>query len=120
MELNILPNGNLRIALTDTASRDLIKDLLDTHGDNDTLLLANLLEDTGWQPNGRLHLVAPEQISALTDAPIVADELGIADDGTVDHVGKVWWYPSYMLKNFARVLLEDGSVVFTAAPENVH
>jgi hypothetical protein len=63
----------------------------------------------GWE------CVAPETIGALTDAPIVSDDVGYDDDGTINHVGRVWWFPNYMVENPVETLATTGRVVFTLA-----
>lgn len=118
MKLEILQNGQLCISLEGGADNEAISDLLACHGGDDRGLAAELLEDTGWSPNGRLYLVAPEDIGALTDSPIFADRMDHDDTGRVREVGNVWWFPNYQVENFAEKLLAEGSVCFVAAPEN--
>ncbi len=117
MKFEVTENSNLRISLEDEADREWLESLLaEERSNNDILVLCELLEYTGWQPNGRLFQVNPEDIAALTDAPILSDDLRVADDGTVSVPGRVWWYPNYMLTHFGRQLLEQGSVLFHCAP----
>lgn len=62
--------------------------------------------------------VAPDAIGALTSAPIFTDDLILTDDGSIEHIGNVWWYPNYQVSHFVEVLLRDNEVFFPGAPEN--
>lgn len=53
----------------------------------------------------------------LTDAPCVAEEMDVLDDGTHVIVGRLWWYPGYELADPWTDLEETGRTVFTAAPK---
>lgn len=64
-----------------------------------------------------LSYIAPEQIGALTDAPIFGD-IGIGDDGEVDYVGDVFWFPNYMITDPWKELAETGRVVFDGQPKS--
>lgn len=117
MKFVTLPNGNLQFALENDADKETVQDLLAKNAGDDVGFLADLLEDTEWQPNGHLHLVHPEDIAALTGAPILATERDIADDGTVSvpESARVWWFPDYMVLHFGQVLLKEGKVSFMHA-----
>lgn len=109
--------GNLRILVEDAQDREwLMEQLMRPEGHNDQLFLADLLEHTGWQPNGRLFDVRPESIAALTEAPILSDDVTYLDDGTQKVAGQVWWYPDYMVSHFGEQLARNGSVLFQRAP----
>ncbi len=115
MEFNVLANGNLEIVAED-GDKEELQDLLSKSMHKDHGFLADLLEYTGWSGNGRLHQVQPELIGALTDAPILTDDMIFGDDGS-EVVGNVWWFPNYQVVSFAETLIRDGRVVFTKAPE---
>ena len=82
--------------------------------------LKELSQEEGWQGdavmgdifenllcNSEYSWVRPEEIAALTNAPI----LGIrGEDG--ESVEQVWWYPSYQLRSPQQDLLEYGEVIF--------
>lgn len=111
--LKELDNGNLSLTLT----KDGEEELLDK-GENineDEKLLQELLEDAfgnGWT------YIYPEQIDALTNAPIIGYDVDIDDKGVLVNVDKVWWYPDYQIKNPIEVMLRDGSVEFISADKN--
>lgn len=117
MQYTILDNGNLKLILEDEDIED-VTDILESAGDQDHLLLANLFEHTGWTGNGLLWAVSPYDAGVLTDAPIISDDVVFNDDGSVDVRGNVWGFMSYEVRNFCRDLLDNREVVFTAAPEN--
>ena len=55
-----------------------------------------LLEDhlaNGWE------FVPPEDICALTAAPILSDEIERNDEGEITDAGRVYWYPQYAVKD---------------------
>lgn len=64
------------------------------------------------------YFVLPEQIGALTSAPIFTDDLDIDDDGKVAYVGDVFWYPNYMLIDPWEELKNKGYVVFEPEENN--
>ena len=111
MKFEFTPNGNLRI-VSEPGDADLLLDIKSQCGENDITFLSELLEQTGWAPNGQLMQIWPEDVAALTDSPILTDDMSIEDDGSVSVPGRVWWYPNYALSNWADVLLEEGAVVF--------
>ena len=112
MKHQILPNENLQLAIENEADKTLVKQLLLQNKGDDIGFLSELLEETGWSPNGRLYRVAPEHIAALTDAPILTDDMLIEDDGEVLVQGNVWWYPDYAILHFGKELLKHGTVEF--------
>ena len=108
MDFDILENGDLKI----TASKDLRDEL-----GQDSELWQETFEEAvpvdGWS------FVAPEDIGALTDAPIICDDnWTVEDDGTfqIFPETKVWWFPNYMVENPMETLATTGEVIFTAAP----
>lgn len=117
MDFRVNPNGSLTIT-RDPAEVEYLQHLLDRSTHKDRGFLAEMLEYAGWEANGRLFQVAPEDIAALTDAPILTDDLVVLDDGKKEVLGDVWWYPQYELKSFAEKLIADGEVTFAAAPGN--
>jgi hypothetical protein len=114
MNYKILANGNLEISLNRGDKRD-IRELVESNP-HDGIFMAELLEHTGWSPNGQLYQVNANDVGGLTDAPILTDERDFADDGTVTVRGRVWWYPNYAVKHFGKELLETGRTVFQVAP----
>jgi hypothetical protein len=116
MKFNIDANGNLELT-REEAEKEELQEMLDKATHKDHGFLADVLEDTGWQPNGMLYQVQPEWIGALTDAPLLADDVDYSDDDTPTVTGTVWWFPNYMVESFAETLIRTGKVVFTKAPD---
>lgn len=116
MKYEIDGRGRLTISLEGDGDREDLQEKLDRTTNRDSGFLTDLLED--WSANGHLYPVAPEWIGALTDAPIITDDLTIEDDGKAVVNGRVWWFPGYETESFAQTLIEKGSVTFAPAPEN--
>jgi len=109
---NVLPNGNLCIELTDEGKEE-IEDLWSNHPEwNDYDILRELIEHqlcNGWS------WLNPEDVGALTEAPILSDGASYDDDGAMEVYGKVWWYPNYMVDELSVVLHDDGKLIFELA-----
>ena len=107
--------GNLVIK-AEPEDAEMLQDIRGRYMNDDLGFLEELLELTGWSTNGRLCRVRPEDIGALTDAPIVTNEWSVEDNGEFLVTGKVWWYPNYMVSNFADGLMTLGHTTFQLAP----
>lgn len=115
MKMFTNPNASLSL-VADQDEIELLQEIKERVEGNDHLFLAEMLDRTGLSPNGRLYSVLPDQIGAITEAPILTDELEIDEAGKVVRLGRVWWFPQYMLKDFAQQLIDTGSVIFSAVP----
>lgn len=115
MKQLITEHGNLRIEIEDRADRRWIRDTLQSRGGNDKAFLDDMLEHTGWLGNAVLTQIAPEQVGALTDSPILTNEVCYDDNGDVTHIGDVYWYPGYQMHHFGEVLRKQGFVTFMRA-----
>lgn len=101
---------NLIITPTKQARKDKKALLNPDRGSNDRLW--DLLEDflcSGWD------WIRPEQIGALTDAPIISNDAQYNDDGDLISINNVWAYVDYMLYDPVEKLFEDGRVIFMNA-----
>lgn len=92
VDLRKTREGNLEILLNPTGRRHFaqIEEQRDAFGIN-TALVA-LLEDhlsSGWE------MVPPEDLGALTAAPILSDEIMRDEDGRLTEAGRVYWFPDY-------------------------
>ena len=108
----ILPNGDMKLSIESDQERFEISELMENCGCDYIKFLYDLLDYTGDTGNGGLHPIAPEDIGALTDAPMFCDEYILKDDGTIENVGNVFWYPYYECRHFGDVLLVRGEVIF--------
>jgi hypothetical protein len=114
MKHTILPNGDLKIMLEEHDDRDELQAMQernDEHG-----FLAELLDYADWSTGGFLESVLPHQVGALTDAPLIAEDVEYDEEGKVLHTGWIWWFPSYETVSFAACLIATDSVIFKRAP----
>ena len=68
-----------------------------------------LLEDHlcgGWE------MVPPEDIGALTAAPILSDEMVRDDEGRVTEAGRVYWFPDYQVRDEIDDIRKDLVLLF--------
>jgi len=70
-----------------------------------------------WQLCNGWEMVPPEDIAALTSAPILSDEVTRDDHGKLLTIGAAYWSPEYQVACAIGDLLTNGSVVFTRAKE---
>lgn len=94
LEWDVSPQGHLVIRADDQARQD-IED--EGYDESD---LGEVLEDV--TSNG-LQNVDPNEIGALTDAPILTDG------------ERYWWYPQYETQSIVLELLSNGLVIFQKA-----
>ena len=59
-----------------------------------------------------LSFIPAEDIGALTSAPIIG-EIEYDDHGVIAHVGKVFWFPDYMVLDPWQILAHRGRVEFS-------
>ena len=106
-EFDILQNGNLRIRLLED-QRASVEEIFaqEITADNK---LAQVIE---WQLGNGWSFVRPEDIGALTEAPILSEEIDTDDQGPVREVGTIYWYPQYDVSDPVAKLLEKGYVDF--------
>jgi hypothetical protein len=62
-------------------------------------------------------MVPPEDVGALTSAPILSDSAQRDDDGKLTAIGNVWWFPEYAVTSELEELMEKGFVEFTLGEE---
>jgi hypothetical protein len=60
----------------------------------------------GWE------WIRPEEIGALTDAPILSNTVKRDEDGKLVNCDRVYWFPDYAVESPIRTLYNDGKVVF--------
>lgn len=113
MQYTILPNGNLRIE----ANKKWVAEMWDyrrqdgftTNFDCD-FVMYEIFEHLTC--NSDLQWVRPEDIGALTSAPI----LGIRDEN--DQVIKAWGFMDYALRSPQQDLLDHGYCIFISGNED--
>jgi hypothetical protein len=112
VDLRKTDDGNLTIALTRSGRSEFatIMEERDAHGIHAALVA--LLEDhvgNGWE------MVPPEDIGALTAAPILTDDILRDEEGRVVEIGRVFWYPDYAVRDEIEELRRDLVLVFQGA-----
>ncbi|MDO5947978.1 hypothetical protein [Burkholderia cepacia] len=107
--------GNLTFLIENDRDREILEDIKDRVGGNDVRFLDDMLDQLGFLGNAKLFGIAPVDIGALTDAPMLSDAIDLQDDGSIVVLGNVWWYPNYQVEDFAERLIKRGSVTFQAA-----
>ncbi|WP_341744659.1 hypothetical protein [Azonexus hydrophilus] len=110
----IEPNGNLTLVVDDDDCCEFL-DIRDNTRGSDHGFLADLLEAFGFSTNARLFPVMPQQVGALTDAPMLTDDLEYEEGGEVTVRGRLWWFPAYELKSISDIMSRSGRVTFTLA-----
>ena len=88
-------NGNMRIVLLKGA-RDDVQEIASREDIDADSRLAETIE---WQLANGWSLVRPEDVGALTEAPIISEEIDDDDQGNVLKVGTVYWYPEYDVRD---------------------
>ena len=111
-EFDIQPNGNLRITLLKEARED-VQEIrtMNITADNKFAEAIEYQLSNGWT------WVSPEDIGALTEAPILTDNIETDDQGKVMHLGVTYWYPQYEVLDPLEQLLLNGFVEFTQAEQ---
>jgi len=100
-------NENLRITLLEEG-RESVEEIAAQEITADSKL-AQVIE---WQLGNGWSFVRPEDIAALTEAPILTEEIEEDNQGNVLKVGTVYWYPQYDVSDPVAKLLENGYVDF--------
>ena len=108
-EFELQADGNLKIALLPEARQDVQEIAASTEWDADT----KLAEVLAWQLANGWTWVRPEDVGALTGAPILSEEVDTDEQGNITQVGTVYWYSDYQVVDPVTQLLENGSIVFT-------
>jgi len=110
-DFEILPNGDLKITLNPEGKIELTE-TQEQYKDswNDFDLFYNIIDYhlcNGWT---RLY---PEDVGALTESPILSQDVSYNDNGDIETVGDIFWYPNYQVENLAEKLLENGYLIFS-------
>ena len=106
VDLEKKDDGNLHILLTSEGRREFVEIERERNRAGIASALHLLLEDhlsNGWE------WIAPEEIGALTSAPILSDEAERDEFGQIVAVRRLFWFPDYAvvdeIRQFKRTLL---------------
>lgn len=121
IELNILPDGNLKITLLDKAEFldyfdiSINEETKEIRFNNGYPSVGDVLEASRYLGNNWYDCT---DLVGLTDSPIIGYDVEIADNGKyiITNEGtKLWWFPDYTIKYEWEVLLNEGSIIFIQA-----
>ncbi len=105
--------GNLRIALTADGKDEVETFRIEKYQHGTWAALVCLLDDhlsCGWE------LIAPEELAALTSAPILGTGIDRDDQGKICRVEHLYWFPDYAIRDEIEELLTAGEITFDRAP----
>lgn len=113
--VDLIPNnsGDLRIALTAAGREEAETFRIERHQHGTWAALVCLLDDHlsgGWE------LIAPEELAALTSAPILGTGIDRDDQGQLRGVEHLYWFPDYAVRDEIEELLTAGEITFARAP----
>lgn len=121
IELNILPDGNLKITLLDKAEFldyfdiSINEETKEIQFNNGYPSVRDVLEASGYIGNNWYDCT---DLIGLTSSPIIGYDVEIDDNGKyifTNEDTKLWWFPNYQIENEWKTLLNNGSVIFTQA-----
>src|SRR5687767_457297 len=102
-------NDKLVIALT-PQGREVIET---AHAEGENTDSEQFMHDLfEWHTCNGWEWIAPEEIGALTDAPILSDSVERDDQGRLMKVGDVYWFPNYQVESAVQTLHDTGKVTF--------
>jgi hypothetical protein len=88
--------------------RDELSELLEYNPNQVEAFMGDLLHEK-WD------FISPENIGALTDSPILSNDVDYLDNGDIQVNGLVAWYPNYQIECPFTILAKTGKVTFTIA-----
>jgi hypothetical protein len=116
MSFTILPNGDLKIT-ADNECRAFIADEM-RKGHDYGSIWADITEwercNGGFTP---FDAGDANPFVGLTSAPCIAESMDYHDDGTLEIVGRFWYFADYQITSELEELRDKGRVVFTLARE---
>lgn len=101
-----LPNGNLKLTLTEAGWQEC------QEADELVGQLPSLNDLIEYQLGNGWDEIAPEEIGALTSAPILSDTARYNDAGDLTGVGTVYWFPAYEVFDPVERMYRKGEVIF--------
>jgi hypothetical protein len=107
MKFCILPSGNLLITADNRDREELAYDLRRGARDSAESFVIEAAQYSQYE------FTDGGALCALTDAPLIAQDMTVEDDGSRAFYGKVWKYEEYMLRDYLEELARRGRVVFT-------
>lgn len=112
-KVEILENGNLALSLPDADDREEVQDMIDDHRGY-WYIMSELFEQ--YSTNGEFtHFDASEAnpFVGLTSAPCIAESMDVLDDGTMEIVGRFWFFSKYVTEMETELLAAGETVEYT-------
>ncbi len=109
MKFTLTETGDLRISIGIEEQMELREAIAESI-ESDNYLFIDLLEKVIC--NSDWEFITPEEIGALTDSFILSDTATRDDQGKLQSIDSVYWYPDYQVKSEGRELAECGEIVF--------
>lgn len=113
VDLEKTQDGHLRIVLNPSGQEQFADIELEHKRHGILAALYRLLDDhlgNGWE------FIAPEDIGALTAAPILSEDVTRDDQGNLVSVGRVYWFPEYAITDEIEELRHRATVTFQGVP----
>ena len=113
IDFEVLDNGDLQLTPTQDGIEFINDEMIDTDRDYWSIM-ADLFEETAC--NGSYtHFGAGEAnpYVGITDAPCIAEDMDVLDDGKREIVGKLWYFDNYCLEMETETLALGESVIYT-------
>jgi hypothetical protein len=116
IELTVLDNGNLEIAIVD---KEEFETIIAREFNDERAYLAELMDNSRYIGND-WHCACD---IGLTEAPAIGQgaiypEVENENDGLPEDYENLWYFPDYMIKSYLEILEKEGKVVFTAHKRN--
>lgn len=115
MKVIILPTGFLKITANNEDREELSYAYRGNPGGYPQAedYVKETLSQFGWE------FVRPEWVAALTDAPIITNDLRMDENmEECQGIGDVWWFPGYMIDDPWEQLKNKGRVFFDPEENN--
>ena len=113
MSIRTERKGDILTIIADAETRDALGDIY-TNGAGYPAAEALVAEEL----HGDWEFVRPEDVGALTDAPILCDEVLYEDNGDKTITGIIAWFPQYETRDPWQELYGLGMVHFTIAKDD--
>jgi hypothetical protein len=117
IKLNILDNGDLKIAVDD---KEDFENILAREFNDERIYLYDLMDNARYIGN---DWYCPSCIG-LTEAPAIGQgaiypEDENENDGLPVDYENLWYFTDYMIKSYLEILEKDGKVIFTGHSDNI-
>jgi hypothetical protein len=111
----IQANGDLLLTAGNATRAEIAE--LQRRNDRTSLDILTELTETYWTNGSYQPFDAGDgdPFVGLTSAPCIAECLDTHDSGENEIVGRLWWFPNYMLRDPCEELKRTGRVLFTLA-----